>query len=170
MKCNACGAELANNATVCDACGASVTPIEEALEGEVLTNVPQKNPGKTLGIASFILALSSVVLPILLDSCCTCASLFLPFLVFGAIIPGLIRSIGPVVGLILGIIGLKKSKAAGYKNGLALAGVIISAILIGLTVLGIIIGVVLAILYFAFGIGAGLLVGLEEMMYELGMY
>jgi hypothetical protein len=33
-----------------------------------------------------------------------------------------------LVGLILGIIGMKKSKEAGMSNGLALAGVIISAI------------------------------------------
>ena len=33
-----------------------------------------------------------------------------------------------IVGLILGIIGLKKSKEAGMSNGMALAGIIISSI------------------------------------------
>lgn len=33
-----------------------------------------------------------------------------------------------LIGLILGIIGLKKSKAAGMSNGMALAGIIISSI------------------------------------------
>lgn len=33
-----------------------------------------------------------------------------------------------IVGLILGIVGLKKSKKAGYGNGLALAGIIISGV------------------------------------------
>jgi hypothetical protein len=33
-----------------------------------------------------------------------------------------------LVGLILGIVGLNKSKKAGHKNGLALAGIIIGAI------------------------------------------
>jgi len=40
-----------------------------------------------------------------------------------------------VIGIILGIIGLKKSAAVGLKNGLALAGIIVGAVS---TVLGII--------------------------------
>lgn len=44
-----------------------------------------------------------------------------------------------LVGLILGIIGMKKSKEAGMSNGLALAGIIISAI-----------GLVFGVLWFVF--------------------
>lgn len=41
-----------------------------------------------------------------------------------------------LLGLIFGIIGRKKSKAAGYSNGLALAGIIIS-------IIGMIIGIII---------------------------
>jgi hypothetical protein len=34
----------------------------------------------------------------------------------------------PIIGIIVGIVGLRKSKAAGYKNNVALAGLIISFI------------------------------------------
>ena len=45
-----------------------------------------------------------------------------------------------LVGLILGIIGLKKSKSAGHGNGLALAGIIIGAVNM---IVGLIIGTIL---------------------------
>ena len=50
-----------------------------------------------------------------------------------------------LVGLILGILGLKKSKEAGMSNGLALAGTIISAI-----------GLVLGLLWVIFVIFVGM--------------
>ena len=40
-----------------------------------------------------------------------------------------------LIGLILGIIGLKKSKTAGHGNGLALAGIIIGVLNIVVTIL-----------------------------------
>lgn len=67
------------------------------------------DPGKTLGIAGFIVALLSA---------------FINIFTFG---------IPSVVGLVLSIVGLNKSKKAGHKNGLALAGIIISAIALVLT-------------------------------------
>lgn len=51
----------------------------------------------------------------------------------------------PLVGLILGIVGLNQSKKAGRKNGVALAAVIVSSIFL---VIGIIVAIVV-------GIGAG---------------
>ena len=54
-----------------------------------------------------------------------------------------------VVGLVTGIVGRSKSKAAGHSNGMALAGIIISAISI---VVGLIIGIILVL---------GLVVGLQ---------
>lgn len=47
-----------------------------------------------------------------------------------------------LVGLILGIVGLKQAKAAGQKNGLALAGIIIGAI-------NIVVGTIIAIVFIA---------------------
>ena len=45
-----------------------------------------------------------------------------------------------LVGLITGILGMKKSKEAGMSNGLALAGVIISAI-------GVVVGLLWSVLF-----------------------
>lgn len=57
-------------------------------------------------------------------------------------IVALILAIVPIglqlVGLILGIVGLVQSKKAGQKNGLALAAIIVSSVLI---VIGIIVGI-----------------------------
>jgi len=58
------------------------------------------NPGTTLGIIGLILGVVGF------------------FVVF----------LGPVAGLIVSIIGLSKSKKAGQKNGLALAGIIVSSV------------------------------------------
>lgn len=67
------------------------------------------DPGKTLGLAGFIVSLLSA---------------FINVFTFG---------IPAIIALVLSILGLNKSKKAGHKNGLALAGVIISAIVIVLT-------------------------------------
>ncbi len=64
-----------------------------------------------------------------------------------------------LIGLIISAVALNQSKKAGYKNGPAKAGVIIGAILFGLTVLGIIISVVA---------GAALFGGLAQTCAELG--
>ena len=49
---------------------------------------------------------------------------------------GIISIIGSVVfapaGLVCGIIGLKESKTAGYKNNFAIAGIIISSIIMAI--------------------------------------
>lgn len=66
-----------------------------------------EDPGKTLGIISFIM----------------------PFVSLG------------VVGLILGIIARKKSKAAGFNNGLALAGIILSIISIVVALIFIVVAI-----------------------------
>lgn len=41
----------------------------------------------------------------------------------------------PLVGLVLGIIGHSKSKKAGYKNGLSVAGIVLSIVFMVLTIL-----------------------------------
>ena len=57
---------------------------------------------------------------------------------------------GPLslVGVILSIVGLVKSRRAGQKNGLALAGIILSAIVLVVSTV-IIVGAVLAFLHLA---------------------
>jgi hypothetical protein len=61
---------------------------------------PAENPGKTLGIVGLVLGIVG----------------------FG------LAYLGPIAGLILSIIGLNKSKKAGQKNGIALAGIIVSIV------------------------------------------
>jgi len=63
-------------------------------------------------------------------------------------IVGLVLSIigcTSLIGLILSIVALNKSKKAGYKNGIALAGIIVGAImLVVLIVVGIVAGIGIA--------------------------
>ena len=60
-------------------------------------------------------------------------------------IVGLVLSIigcTSLIGLILSIVALNKSKKAGYKNGIALAGIIVGAVLlVGAIIFGIIAGI-----------------------------
>ena len=54
-------------------------------------------------------------------------------------IAGLVLSIigcTSLIGLILSIVALNKSKKAGYKNGIALAGIIVGAILLVASIIG----------------------------------
>jgi hypothetical protein len=64
-----------------------------------------------------------------------------------------------LVGLIVSIIANNQSKAAGYKNPMAKAGIIISIVLM---VIGIIIGIFFAVA------GASLFGGLIDMCQQLG--
>ncbi|EIC09246.1 hypothetical protein OR221_0954 [Microbacterium laevaniformans OR221] len=63
-------------------------------------------------------------------------------------IVALVLAIVPVglqpIGLILGIVALVQSKKAGVKNGMAVAAIIVSSVLI---VIGIIIGIVVAVVF-----------------------
>jgi Na+/H+-dicarboxylate symporter len=58
----------------------------------------------------------------------------------------------PLVGLILGIVGLNQSKKAGRKNGIALAAIIVSSVFI-------VIGIIVAIVVGVGAASAGQLVG-----------
>jgi disulfide bond formation protein DsbB len=49
-----------------------------------------------------------------------------------------------LIGLILGIVALVQSKKAGAKNGMAVAAIIVSSVLI---VIGIIVGIVVAVVF-----------------------
>jgi MFS family permease len=61
---------------------------------------PTENPGKTLGIVGLVLGI---------------VGFFIAFL-------------APIAGLVVSIIGRNKSKRAGHKNGLAVAGIIVSIV------------------------------------------
>ena len=123
MKCNICGAELAENATCCDICGAAV--VADTL-GSSFGELPAKNPGKVLGILSLIFGIIAIVLGTICSCSCAC---------LGSILPAIFA----IVGVILGIIGMSKSKAAGFSNPLALVGLILSGVAIVIMLLFIII-------------------------------
>ena len=80
-------------------------------------------PGKGAGITSLVFGIISIVL---------CWIPFLP------IVTGL-------VGLILGIVGKSSASSAGRTNGVAIAGLICSAVMLGFYVFGLIIGLMIAL-------------------------
>ena len=104
--CKNCGSEIKEGSLYCEKCG---SPVDSApVVNQALTTYPsqptyQGVPNKTnsLAIAGFIVSLVSLV-------CCTPAA---------------------VISLILSIIGLNESKkCANEGKGLAIAGIVISAI------------------------------------------
>lgn len=113
----------------CKNCGNS-------FEGSVCPNcgTQMTDPGKGLGIASLILGICGLVM----GSVCSCL-----FSCLGGI-PSLIVS---VVGLILGILGKNKSAAAGFSNGPAKIGFILSIIGLAVTLLFSLFGIVFAELF-----------------------
>ncbi len=77
---------------------------------------PQVDNSKGLQIASLVLGIISIV------GCCCCGFFIIPC---------------GIVGLILGIIGMKRAKECGVNSGMSLAGIITSAV-------GIVIGLIVA--------------------------
>ena len=140
MKCQYCYAENESGAQFCTNCGAALaqeTPVEEVVAAveetpveEVVTAVeetpveeviapvegvvetPAKDPGKTLGLVSLILGIAALVL----GSVCSCA-----FACLGGLVPGCMG----IAAIITGILGMKKSKADGFKGTLGLIGMIL---------------------------------------------
>jgi len=97
--------------------GAPVPPAQPAYQApapgySAPVTAPNTYPGKTLGIVGLVLSCIFFV------------------------------GISVLVGLILSIVALVQSRKAGYKNGPALAGIIISGALI---VIGIIVGIILGV-------------------------
>ena len=122
MTCKNCGTELEEGVAFCSNCGAQVP----AAPNPTYTVEPQRaatDPGKGLGIVSLILGIVSMV------------SLGFPA--------------ASVVGIILGSIGKKKSAEAGFANGPAKIGTILS--IIGLILF--VIATVAYIIYYIFIMG-----------------
>ena len=99
--CQKCGKEISDTAVVCIHCGEAVKSALAVSGG----GQPPKNPGVGFSIASMVLGILSLV----------------PF-------SGVVTAI---VGLVLGVVGKKKSNDAGMPSGMATAGIICS--LVGLT-------------------------------------
>ncbi|MEY2848970.1 MAG: hypothetical protein RI885_1635 [Actinomycetota bacterium] len=77
---------------------------------------PAVNPGRTLGIVGLVLGI---------------VGFFVAFL-------------APIAGLIVSILGLNKSKKAGHKNGLAVAGIIVSIVALIANIIAVVVLVTIA--------------------------
>ena len=114
--CISCGSELPENAVACPNCGAMQNANQAQPQQVVVNNVPAQNKSNGLAIAGFVVSLVSTLL------CCGSFN---------------------VISLVLSIVGAVKAKDyGGNGKGMAIAGIIISAIgliiLIALTALGIV--------------------------------
>ena len=164
MKCKICGSEVAEGLRFCNECGAEVempkvaepapvvdpAPNPESAPEQSQPEQPQKNPGKGLGIAALIIGIASWL--VLSPLYCGCSFMSLGF------IPAILEIILGVVGLILAIIGMKKSKAVGMKNVMAVIGLILGI----LHIVGGVAMIVISILVVVLGAGTGILAGLAE--------
>ena len=151
MKCQYCYAENESGAQFCTNCGAALaqeTPVEEVVAAveetpveeviapvEGVVETPAKDPGKTLGLVSLILGIAALVL----GSVCSCAF---------ACLGGSFAFALSAAAVVTGILGMNKSKAAGFKNTLALIGMIlgIAALLVNVicTIIGMVGGAAMA--------------------------
>ena len=129
MTCKVCGKEMPENANFCTECGATVTTVPTAhTEPAYDPGTPIKDPGKGFGIASLILGICGLVFSVsVLPLCCfgSWGALLILFSVPFCLACG-------IVGLVLGAMGQKKSKAVGLKNSLTNTGIALSGIATGL--------------------------------------
>lgn len=141
VYCKNCGSEVPTE-DVCPNCGTVVkTEQEEVFETSVIEDssfkanvydsTPAVDPGKGKGIAALVLGIVSIVFTTV--CCLTCCG-------FGSLVTS-------IIGMVLGSSAKKISAAAGFKNGKAKAGFILSLISLILSILGIIAAIVVVALY-----------------------
>ena len=131
MYCSKCGHPNDDNTTFCTNCGAPLT--EETANEQVESAQPQAPqqpmpqtqpsasvPGKGLGIASMVLGIVSLVLFCFLYIAIPCA----------------------IVGIILGIVSRNQAKKAGAPTGMSTAGIVCSAIALGILVIVLILTII----------------------------
>ena len=112
MFCDKCGNTLNENGT-CPVCNASeIELVEPVVE-------PTEDPGKTLGIVALVLGICGLVIG------CLCGCVFTPCMLIGLVIS--------IAGIVVGAMGMKKSKAVGLKNTMGMIGLILSIVV---TVIG----------------------------------
>jgi hypothetical protein len=106
-----------------------------------------ENPGKMKGIIGFVISLVAILLGGSIMGWLFVAAGFSK----GAAAIGFLF---PIAGIVISVMGMKESKAAGHKNGLGLTGMIIS-----------IVAIVWLLMVFA---GLSLLAGAADNMQDLG--
>jgi len=125
--CQGCGTPIQQTDTVCPNCGMAIAnqPQGTSADKSIIVNVQQPAvpapPGKGMSIASLVLGIIALIDTPLVIVTLGCMSLF--------VIPV------AIVGLILGIIGKKKLKAAGAPFGMATAGIVMSTISLAITLI-----------------------------------
>ena len=109
MICKVCNTDNAPGTMYCENCGATLEQ-ETVVTESYNSDVPATDPGKTLNIISLISGIASVALSFV----CTCFSC-------GGILPSALG----VLAIILGAIGMGKSKNAGFNNKMGMIGLIL---------------------------------------------
>ena len=128
MFCSNCGTQNGADAAFCVGCGTKLTaqqsvPVQQQYYQPPLQPMyqpyyyqpPAPVPGKGMGVAALVLGIIGLVTGTVCACGCAC---------LGGIIPAIVC----IVGLVLGIMAMNKSKAAGFKNTKALVGVILSGV------------------------------------------
>ncbi len=128
MICKVCNAENKPNAAFCENCGATLEQ-ETVVTKSCNSDVPATDPGKTLSLVSLILGIAAIVF----GTICSCV-----FSCLGGLIPMVLG----VVAIILGILGMNKSKAAGFNNKQGMVGMILGIATIVIVVIFIIVNAV----------------------------
>lgn len=155
MICKSCGYENAEGSVFCANCGASMeAPVAEVVADQPYVETPvvaEKKKAEPMGIIAMILGILGLLGSTICSCLCGCLG--------GS--PALIMCIA---GVVLGIIGLNKSKKQGEKNTMALVGIILSGV-----------GILLFIIFALVGgaISTAILGDteiFEDLMHELDLY
>lgn len=135
--CKHCGNQIEDNAAFCGVCGQAQNaaepqapvyqapvqpqqPVYVAPQAPVNPYAQPVVPGKGMGVASMVLGIVSLVL----------------FCVWYLAIPC------AIIGAALGGVAQSKAKAAGVKNGMAVAGITCSCIALGVAILFLLLGII----------------------------
>ena len=155
MNCSFCGAELENGSSFCGVCGNSTYSVGYT---PVAVVEKKKNPGFVFGLISLICGIVAVLSVLAGLPYCCCVYVAVPVMIGG----GILGTILAIVSIVLAIIGLKKSKAGGFKNAMAIVGIILSV----LAMVFIVIEIVGCVLLLALGLGTYL----TEMAYIMSAF
>ena len=116
MICKACNAENAPDSAFCAKCGASLTD-PNPNPATAATSLPV-DPGKTMNLVSMILGIAALSLSAMAP--CSCGQIEVSDYVF---VFGL-----SIASIILGIMGINKSKAASFNGKQGKIGIILSVL------------------------------------------
>lgn len=153
MICNSCNAENKDGALFCENCGAALeqaAPVAEVPANEPVAPVevtPVADPGKTLNLIALILGIATLVI----GAICPCSCPYVGWLAYVLV---------PLMGaasIILGVIGMKKSKEAGLDGKQGKIGMILG-------IAGIAVLVVMGIISLVSGVAVGILGGVMGYM------